>query len=142
MPYSFRRLVVDVVGVVGVVVLGSVAAGCSTGSSQASAPGATGTSGQDPFLDLQITTFGLVAKNQVGLPLTDVTVTIKPVGYPILYMTKLRRMESTERRQIGFGEITNNDGMAFSLRTVRPKEIVVTAVDFNGAKHEMTMPWK
>jgi hypothetical protein len=138
---TYRRLVVVVVGVF---MLGWAVSGCSTESSQAGVPDATGTSGQNgaAFLDLQITTFGLMATNQVGKPLNDVTVTIKPVGYPLLYTTRVRRMESGEKRELSFGAFLDRDGQAFSLRTVRPKEIVATAVDLGGTQHDMTIPWR
>ena len=143
MNYVVRRAFVAVVGIL---VFGFVASACSgDGSSQAGAPGAVGTSGQPAFIRVEVTpALSITIENRAGRPLLNVNVSIKPVAGTTLYTTTVSRLEPSETRNLLFGHFRGPDGTPLSavLGFVRPKEITVTAVDRDGAKHEMTVPWQ
>jgi hypothetical protein len=143
MTYLLRR---GFVAIVGVLVYGCVASACSSGPS-AGAPGAAGTSGgsEPAFIHLEITpALSVAIQNRAALPLLNVNVAIKPVTGAALYTTTLPRLEPSEARNLAFGQFRRPDGTPLStvLGFVRPKEITVTAVDPDGKKHEMTVPWE
>lgn len=142
MTYVLRRA-----SIVGVLAFGLVASGCSGGSSRVGVPGAVGTSGhsEPALIELEVTpALSITIGNRAAQPLFNVNVTIKPVGGAELYTTSLPRLEPSETRNLAFGHFRRSDGTPFSavLGFVRPKEITVTAVDRDGEKHEMTMPWE
>jgi hypothetical protein len=143
MAHVLRRASVAIVGVLG---FGLIAAACSGGSSSAGAPGAVGTIGRDPaFVDLQVTSgLAMTMTNRAAQPLFNVNVAIKPVAGDVLYTTAISRMESGETRNLQAGNFRRPDGTPLSnvLAFVRPKEIIVTAVDQDGRKHETTVPWQ
>lgn len=135
------------VATVGVLVLGLVASGCSGGSSRAGVPGVVGTSGQSEpaFIDLDVTpALSITIENRAARPLFNVNVAIKPVAGATLYTTTLSKLEPAETRNLSFGHFRGPDGTPLSavLGFVRPKEITVTAVDRDGEKYEMTVPWE
>lgn len=135
-PFRSASLVIA-----GVVVFGSIVSACS-GDSSSEIAGATGTSGEASFVDLQADSFSVTVANRVGQPLTDVRIAINPYGTATVYTTSLSRLESTEKRDLSLAEFRGRDGTPFSLRIARPKTITVTAVDLLGEKYEMTVPWK
>jgi hypothetical protein len=143
MAHVLRRASVAIVGVLS---FGLVATACSGGSSRAGAPGAVGTAGPDSaFVDLQVTSaLAITMTNRAAQPLFNVNVAIKPVSGDILYTTVISRMESGETRSLQAGNFRRPDGTALSnvLAFVRPKEIIVTAVDQEGRKREVTVPWE
>jgi hypothetical protein len=144
MTYLFRRALVAIVGTL---FLGFVAAACSGGSSQAGAAGTVGTSGkgEPAFLRVEVTpSLSVAIENVASSPLLNVSVAIRPASGTILYKTSLPRLEPSEARNLAVGMFLAPDGKSLSgvLAFVRPKEIVVTADDQSGQKHEMTVPWK
>lgn len=144
MTYVCRRVFVALVGVL---VFGLVASGCSGKSSRAGVPGAVGTSGRSEpaFIDLEVTpALSITIENRAARPLFNVNVAIKPVAGGVLYTTTLPRLEPNETRNLAFGHFRGPDGTPLSavLGFVRPKKITVTAVDRDGEKHERTVPWE
>src|SRR3954471_1005019 len=132
--------------VAGVLVLTSIISGCS-GSPRSAASGAIGTSGgpEAAFVDLDLTpALAIAIANHASQPLLNVNVAIKPVSGAALYTTTLPRMEPGETRTLAFGLFRRPDGTPFStvLSFVRPKEVTVTAVDRDGQKHQLTVPWR
>jgi hypothetical protein len=142
MAHALRRASVAIVGVLS---FGLVAAACSGGSSPSGAPGAVGTAGPEAaFVDVQVTSaLAITMTNRAAQPLFNVNVAIKPVAGNALFSTTIPRMESGETRNLQAGNFRRPDGTPLSnvLAFVRPKEIIVTAVDQEGRKREVTVPW-
>jgi hypothetical protein len=136
MTYPCRRA-----SVVLAFVLSSIAAACS-GLSSGGGSG-VGTSGQgESSFDVRITGSIVTIENHAGGPLLDVDVTIKPVGGIMSFTKSVSRMETSEKRDLFVTDFRSRDGTTFNLRMMRPKEILVTANDLNGRKHEQTVAWK
>ena len=68
-------------------------------------------------------------------------VAINPVRRSAPYTVKVPRMETGSKRTFSIGEFTEH-GARINFNLVRPKEVVVTASDFDGKKYEVRMPWK
>jgi len=133
------------VAIVGVLVFGVVASACS-GGPVAGAPGSAGTSGRSEpaFVDVQVTpALAIIVQNRAAQPFLNVSIVIKPATGATLYTTSLSRLEPGEVRNLSLGNFRSPDGKSLStiFAFVRPKEITVTAVDRDGGKHEITVPW-
>lgn len=128
---------------VGVLACGVVVSGCSGGSPQADRSGAVGTSGQGAsFIDLEASSMFITIENRAAQPLLDVRIAVDTARSPLPFTTIIRRLESTEKRNLSLGQLRATDGTAFNLRAVRPREITVTAVDLTGKAYELTVPWE
>ena len=122
-----QRWVFSGVGLFAAVVL----AACASGSSALVDSPVTVETGQ-MFVTVQ---------NVAGLPLTDVTIGVKPAGIQPEYQTFYRRLESEEKRDISLGDFRGNDGTQLNLQVVRPQYVHVTATDINGKAYDVELPW-
>ena len=127
--------------------LASFVSACSPGSQQA---GVAGTSGQaDSAIGLDMTSggFTITVENRTvhELVKVEVAINIANSGVPPAlrgpYIAKVSRIETGSKRVLSLGEFAAR-GAAINLNVVRPKEVVVTASDFDGKKYEASLPWK
>jgi hypothetical protein len=122
-----------------VVVLAWLASACS-GSPETA--GAVGTTGQDAFVNLELTSFSLAVENTSGMTLTDVQLAITPYGAYTLFTRDIARLNVGEKREMTLAEFRGRDGTPLNLRVVRARDLSVTAVDLSGQKRNLVMPWK
>ena len=124
----------------GILVLGWMVSACS---GPAGETGAVGTSGEGgTAIAIQSSSLYVTVENRAGVPLLDLRVAINPVGGATTFTKMIGRLEAGEKRDLALGEFSGRDGTPFSLRVVRPKNVVVTAADFVGKKYEVTAPWR
>lgn len=123
-----------------VLVLGWAATGCVGGSAS---DGAVGTSGTTPAsIAVQISAQSISVENRAAQPLLDLTVAIHPMGRGNPFTTTIPRMEPGERRNLSLGNFVAGEDTRFTPFTPLPKEVVVTAVDLAGQRHDVTVPWE
>jgi hypothetical protein len=84
----------------------------------------------------------VTVRNDSGLPLNEVAVSIVPAGRATIYNKFVGRLENAESKNIMLGEFYGRDGTPFSLRVVNPRSVEVKAVDINGKKHDVEVPWQ
>ncbi len=114
-------------------------------SDPSTATGAVGTSGQLGAaaigLDMSPGGFSITVENKSGHPLVDMQVAINPARGSAPYVANVTRLETGSKRDFSITEFTEH-GARINISVVRPKEVVVTASDFEGKKYEVKMPWK
>jgi Fe2+ transport system protein FeoA len=110
-----------------------LAVGCSEGAAtqDANAP-----------IKVETSQMYVTLRNQTGMALTEVTVTIIPVGRSTQFSKFLGRLESNENRNVMLGDFVGRDGTPFSLRVTKAKAVQVTGVDIAGKKHEVLVDWR
>jgi len=108
-------------------------AGCSAGSAASDS--------QAPIA-IETSQLSVDIENKVGMPLTEVDVSILPVGRAVQFSKLVGRMDNGEKREISLGSFYGRDGTPFSLRVVRPKSVRVTAKDMNNKPIQVEVPWK
>jgi hypothetical protein len=122
--------------------IGLLASGCSDAITRQGEAGAVGSSGTAPAAIAVSTAASLVTvENRAGLPLLDVTVTVKATN-GLSFSKPIGRLEDSARREISLGEMRSGDGTTFNTMFHRPREIAVTATDLVGKKYDVTVPWK
>lgn len=84
----------------------------------------------------------VTVRNESGLPLQDVTVSIVPPARTTVYSKYFPRLENAESRDLMIGDFSGRDGTPLNLRVVKPRSIEVKATDVNGKEYEITMPWQ
>lgn len=103
--------------------------------------GAATQSGDAPFTVTTSQMFVSV-QNNAGLPVTDVTVGIVPMGPSGEFTKFFGRIENSEKRDIALGEFNGRDGTPFSLRIVKPKAVHIKGTDVNGKTYDFELPWQ
>ena len=96
----------------------------------------------DAPVKVQVSQLFLTVKNDAGVPLTNVTVSIIPAARSSVYSSSLARLENGESRDIMLGNFTGRDDTAFNLRAVGAKSVEVKGTDANGKTYDVTLPWK
>ena len=107
---------------------------CSAGGPPAQA--------QDAPIAIRTSQLSIVIENKVGMPLTDVDVSIVPVGGATEFKKFVGRMENEEKRDLSLGGFYGRDGTTFNLRVVRPKAVRVTGKDLNAKAYSVEAPWR
>jgi len=123
--------------VVGILVLSWTASGCS-GSARES--GSVGTSGGSA-ITIETSSLFVTVENRTGRPLIDLRVTINPVGAVTTFTSVISRLEAGEKRNVPLSAFRGLDGAPFNKLFVRPRSVVVSAVDLIGEKYEVSVPW-
>lgn len=113
---------------------GLLLVGCSEQGSASQAAGAP--------VKVDISQMFVTVKNQSGVPLTDVTVTIVPPTRTTVYTKFFGRLENSESKDVMLGDFSGRDGTPFSLRVVRPKSVEVKGTGVDGKTYEVTIPWR
>jgi len=93
-------------------------------------------------LKVQISQMFITVKNEAGVPLTDVTISIAPPTRTTVYTKYLGRLDNAESRDIMLGDFSGRDGTPFSLRVVTPKTVEVKGSGADGKTYNVTIPWK
>src|SRR6185503_17743779 len=96
----------------------------------------------DSPIAIRTSQLSVVIENKVGMPLTDVDVTIVPIGGATEFRKFVGRMESAEKRDLSLGAFFGRDGTTFNLRVVRPKAVRVTGKDLNAKAYSVEAPWQ
>ena len=91
---------------------------------------------------IQNSQMSIVIVNKVGMPLTDVDVSIVPVGGATEFKKFVGRMENAEKRDLALGGFYGRDGTTFSLRVVRPRVVRVTGKDLNAKPYNVEVRWQ
>jgi len=124
-----QRFALGVVGMFAVLVI----AGCA---------GAEIVAPVDSPVTIETSQLYLTVKNVAGLPLTDLTIGIKPGGVRPEYKKSLRRLASGQEMDIPFQEFQGIDGNPLNLQSVRPRSVHITGTDLNGNAHDVELPWE
>jgi hypothetical protein len=123
-------------------VVGWLAVACSDTLKVQSEPAAVGSAGHSPaVIAVETSSLFVTVENRAGQPLEDVKITLKPPS-GVLFTTSIWRLETGAKRDLPLSDFRSSDGTSFSLRLQRPKQVLVTASDLVGKKHEVTVPWK
>lgn len=83
----------------------------------------------------------LTVENQAGLALTEITISIVPVGRQTEFTRFVPRLENGEKRDYTLADFRGRDGTPFNLRVVRPRAVRIVATDTTGRKYEVESPW-
>lgn len=116
------------------VALSLLAAGCSeqsAASQDANAP-----------IKIETSQMYVTVKNDSGLALNDVSVTIVPMGRTTMYTKYVGRLENADSRNVMLGELVGRDGTPFSLRVVKPRSVEVTGKDVRGQDYKAEVAWR
>lgn len=81
-------------------------------------------------------------RNESGAPLSDVTVSIVPVGRQTIYNKYIGRLESSESRNVMLGDFLGRDGTPFSLRVVKPRSVEIKGKDVKGKDYTAEAGWR
>lgn len=95
----------------------------------------------DSPLSISVKQQFMTIQNKAGLPLTDVTIAIVPVGRQTEYTKFYGRIESTQSLDLSLGEFHGRDGTPFSLRVVKPRSIKIKASTMAGKQYDVELPW-
>jgi hypothetical protein len=97
---------------------------------------------QDAPIAIRTSQLSIVVENKVGMPLTDVDVSIVPVGGATEFKKFVGRMENAEKRDLSLGGFYGRDGTTFNLRVVRPRTVRVTGKDLNAKPYSVEARWQ
>ena len=135
---SWRRPLVTLVALA----IGVLATACSDALTRQGETGAIGSSGASPAaIGVETSASYVTIENRAGLPLVDVTVTVKSTS-GIAFSKSISRLESGAKRELPLAELRGNDGTTFSPQFHRAREVVITATDLVGKKYDVAVPWK
>jgi hypothetical protein len=81
-------------------------------------------------------------RNDSGAPLSDVTVSIVPIGRQTIYNKYVGRLESSESHNVMLGEFLGRDGTPFSLRVVKPRSVEIKGKDVKGKDYTAEVAWR
>ena len=96
----------------------------------------------DAPIAISTSQLSIVVENKVGMPLTDVDVSIVPVGGATEFRKFVGRMENAEKRDLSLGGFYGRDGTTFNLRVVRPRAVRVTGKDLNAKPYNVEARWQ
>ncbi len=95
----------------------------------------------DSPVAIEISQLSLTVENVSGLPLTNVTIGIKPGGVRPEYKKVLRRLGSGQQLEIPFQDFQGIDRNPLNLQVVNPRSVHITGTDLNGKAHDVEFPW-
>ena len=93
-------------------------------------------------IGIQTSQLSIEIVNRVGMPLTDVDVSIVPVGGATEFKKFIGRMENAEKKDLALGGFFGRDGTTFNLRVVKPRAVRVTGKDLNGKAYTVESAWR
>jgi hypothetical protein len=93
-------------------------------------------------IGIQTSQLSVEIVNRVGMPLTDVDVSIVPVGGATEFKKFVGRMENAEKKDIALGGFFGRDGTTFNLRVVKPRAVRVTGKDLTGKAYTIESAWR
>ena len=93
-------------------------------------------------IGIQTSQLSIVIENRVGMPLTDVDVSILPIGGATEFKKFVGRMENAEKKDLALGGFYGRDGTTFNLRVVKPRAVRVTGKDLNAKPYNVEARWR
>ena len=91
---------------------------------------------------VEMTQMYITVRNEAGLALNEVSVSIVPLGRSTVFSKFAGRLENGEARKIMLGDFVGRDGTPFSLRVIRPRAVEVKGRDVNGKEYTSQHPWR
>ena len=119
----------------------AVLASCVPFLSGCSEPGSASQTSDSP-VKVQISQMFITVKNDAGVPLTDVTVSIVPQPRTTTFTKYVGRFENAESRDLMLGDFGSRDGTPFSLRAIKPRSVEVKATGVDGKSYNVSVPWR
>jgi hypothetical protein len=103
-----------------------------------------GAASQDANAPIKIETsqMYITVRNNSGLALNDVSLSVIPVGRTTVYNKFIGRIENAGSRNVMLGELYGRDGTPFSLRVAKPRSVEVKGKDVNGKEYTTEVPWQ
>ena len=96
----------------------------------------------DSPVTIEISPFVLTVRNVGVLPLSDLTIGIKPGGVRPEYQMSVRRLASGQDMDIPYADFRGVDRDGLNLQAVTPRSVHITATDLEGVDYEVQFPWK
>jgi hypothetical protein len=93
-------------------------------------------------LKIQTSQMYVTVRNDAGLALNDVEVSIVPVGRTTVFNKFVGRLENSESRNIMLGDFFGRDGTPFSLRVVKPRSVEAKGKDVKGQTYTADVGWR
>ena len=93
-------------------------------------------------IGIQTSQLSVEIVNRVGMPLTDVDVSIVPVGGATEFKKFVGRIENAEKKDLALGGFYGRDGTTFNLRIVKPRLVRVTGKDLNAKTYNVETRWQ
>ncbi len=84
----------------------------------------------------------VTVKNESGLALNDVSISIIPIGRSTVFNKFLGRIENAESRNVMLGDFVGRDGTPFSLRVIKPRSVEVKGRDVKGQDYTAEVAWR
>ncbi len=93
-------------------------------------------------LTVETSSMWVTVGNRAGMPVTDMTIEIIPMGGATVYSTNYYRLEDDNEHNFPLNEFRGRDGTPFNLRVVRPKAVRVTCKGVDGKPRSVEVPWR
>ncbi len=84
----------------------------------------------------------VTVKNESGLALNDVSISIIPIGRSTVFNKFLGRIENAESRNVMLGDFVGRDGTPFNLRVIKPRSVEVKGRDVKGQDYTAEVAWR
>jgi hypothetical protein len=118
-----------------IIVIAALAAACAGCGSGVPA-------GDTDKIQVVLSQFDISVTNTSGKALFEVKAEIEPTGPATHFTTIIPRMENGEKRVLAHNLFSDRDGVPFSARNVKAKQVIVTAKDIDGKVLKVEVPWK
>ena len=96
----------------------------------------------DSPVTIEISPYSLTVRNVAGLPLSNITIGIKPGGVRPEYQKTLQRLGNGQNQDIPYAEFRGVDRNALDLQAVNPRFVHITATDLEGKVYDVQLPWE
>ena len=96
----------------------------------------------DSPVAIEISDLFLTVRNVADVPLSDLTIGIKPTGVRPEYQTEVRRLAAGQELDIAYAEFRGVDRDELVLQNINPRSVHITATDLNGGTHDVQLPWE
>ena len=118
--------------IIAIAALAAACAGCGSGAPV----------GDTDKIQVVLSQFDIAVTNTSGKALFEVKAEIEPAGPATHFTTIIPRMENGEKRVLAHNLFSDRDGVPFSARNVKAKQVTVTAKDIDGKALKVEVPWK
>ena len=96
----------------------------------------------DSPVAIEVSPLFLTVRNVSDVPLSDLTIGIKPTGVRPEYQTEVRRLAAGQELDIAYAEFRGVDRDELVLQNINPRSVHITATDLNGGQHDVQLPWE
>jgi len=118
--------------IIAIAALAAACAGCGSGAPV----------GDTDKIHVVLSQFDIAVSNTSGKALFELEAEIEPTGPATHFTTIIPRMENGEKRVLAHNLFSDRDGVPFSARNVKAKQVTVTAKDIDGKALKVEVPWK